>query len=120
MKCVICGKEIEKSMFSNAVLCSAECHTKYFWREIIAEKDKHIVIDGMCYYDGGNVDSRSRHMFLGFSGRRFWIRFKDGRTVTTNNLWHNGKIPEEFRDQLPDTAEFYWPESSVKDTANMY
>lgn len=48
--------------------------------------------------------------FRGFSGRRFWIRFKDGSTLTTNNLWYQGKIPDEFRDELPDTAEFYTPD----------
>lgn len=110
MRCVICGKEIEKSSYSNAVLCSSECFHKHFWLEIIAEKDKHIIVNGECYYDGGNVDLKSPHGFLGFGGRRFWIRFKDGKTSTTNNLWYNGKIPDEFRDRLPDTAEFYWPD----------
>ena len=110
MKCVICGKEIEKSQYTNAVLCSSKCFNKHFWLEIIAEKDKHIIIDGKCYCDGGNVDEPNHHMFLGFSGRRFWIRFKDGSTLTTNNLWYQGEIPDEFRGELPDTAEFYVPD----------
>lgn len=110
MKCVICGKEIEKSQYSNAVLCSSKCFHIHYWREIIAEKEQHIIINGECYCDGGEVEHPSRYMFLGFGGRRLWIRFFDGREITTNNLWHQGKIPEEFRDQLPDTAEFYIPE----------
>ena len=40
----------------------------------------------------------------------FWIRFKDGHTITTNNLWCHGTIPEDFRNKLPDNAEFYTPE----------
>lgn len=110
MKCVICGKEIEKSCYSNATLCSSKCFHKHFWKEIIAEKDQHIVINGECYCDGGNVDQPNKNSWLGFSGRRFWIRFFDGHTVTTNNLWYQGKIPEEFREELPDEAEFYTPE----------
>ena len=47
---------------------------------------------------------------MGFGGGCFWIRFKDGKTLTTNNLWYNGEVPSEFRSELPDTAEFYWPE----------
>lgn len=110
MKCVICGKEIKQSSYSNAILCSSDCFHKHFWKEIIAEKECHIVIDGKCYCDGGNVESPSPYTFLGFAGRKFWIRFFDGKKLTTNNLWYQGEIPDEFRDQLPDTAEFYVPE----------
>lgn len=117
MKCEVCGKEIEKSQYMGCVICSGECFQKHFWMEIIKEKDEHIVINGECFCDGGNVDNPSYPRFLGHSGRRFWIRFKDGSTLTTNNLWYNGKIPDEFREQLPDTADFYWPNSNA-DTAN--
>ena len=107
VRCEICGKEIEKSQYYGNILCSSECFTINFWREIIAEKDKHIVINGECYCDGGE---NAPGAFHGFAGRRFWIRFKDGSTLTTNNLWYQGKIPDEFRPELPDTAEFYTPE----------
>ena len=117
MKCEVCGKEIEKSQYMGCVICSGECFQKHFWMEIIKEKDEHIVINGECFCDGGNVDNPSYPRFLGHSGRRFWICFKDGSTLTTNNLWYNGKIPDEFREQLPDTADFYWPNSNA-DTAN--
>ena len=110
MKCVICGKEIEKSQYSNAVLCSGACFYKNFWNEIVAEKEQHIIINGECYRDGGNVDNPNYYDFLGHSGRRFWIRFFDGREITTNNLWYQGKIPDEFLSQLPNTAEFFYPE----------
>ena len=110
LKCVICGKEIEKSSYSNAVLCSSVCFHKHFWNEIIAEKEQHIIVDGKCYQDGGNVENPSPYTFLGFSGRRFWIKFFDGRTLTTNNLWYQGEIPEEYQSELPNTARFYTPE----------
>ncbi len=110
MRCVICGKEIEKSRYSNAVLCSGKCFDAYFWRKIVAEKNKHIIINGSCYCDAGNIENPSRYEFLGHSGRRFWIRFFNGKEITTNNLWYQGQIPDEFRSELPDTAEFYYPE----------
>lgn len=116
MVCEICGKIINKSQYYDSVLCSNQCFVKHFWKKIISEKEKHIIIDGGCYFDAGN---NKPGVFRGFSGRRFWIRFKDGSTLTTNNLWHQGKIPEEFRDELPDTAEFYTPEQAG-DTANQF
>ena len=115
MKCVICGREIEKSQYSNAVLCSGACFYKHFWNKIVAEKDKHIIINGECYCDGGNVENPNDVGFLGCSGRRFWIRFFDGREITTNNLWYQGKVPDDFLNELPNTAEFYYPEQAKTD-----
>lgn len=110
MKCVICGKEIEKSQYSGDVICSSICFHKNFWKKIISEKDEYIIVNGHCYCDGGDRPNYMKASYLGHAGRRFWIRFFDGRTITTNNLWYNGEIPEEFRSELPDTAEFYTPE----------
>lgn len=110
MRCVICGKEIKESRYSNAVLCSGECFETLFWREIIEEKDKYIIAGGQCYIDMGEVQNTDGNLFLGFSGRRFWIRFFDGRRITTNNLWFRGDVPKTFKSQLPDNAEFYEPE----------
>lgn len=109
LKCSVCGKKIKESKYSNAKLCSSECFSINFWREIIAEKDKHIIIDGRCYIDGGEVKDIDHHLFLGFSGHRFWIRFFDGNEITTNNLWFQGDVPDKFKNELPDNAKFYQP-----------
>ena len=109
MKCEICGREIPRSHYSGCIICSTECFFKHYWKRIVAEKDKHIIINGNSYYDGGYVKNPNSTMFLGCSGRRFWIRFKDGRIIMTNNLWVQGRIPDEFRGELPDNAEFYVP-----------
>lgn len=42
----------------------------------------------------------------GYGGRKITLRFLDGTEVTTRNLWSQGEIPELFRDQLPDNAEW--------------
>lgn len=60
-------------------------------------------VDGghyLMYPSGGSGGMR------GFGGRMFAITFNDGRTVTCNNLWSQGAIPERFRDRLPDNAVF--------------
>ena len=110
MHCIICNKEITESKYMNAVLCSPECFHVHFWNCIVDEKDKHIIVKGHCYYNGDDKGNTENPKYLGHAGRRFWIRFKDGRTITTNNLWFNGEIPEAFLDKLPDNAEFYTPE----------
>ena len=101
MKCVICGKEIEKSGYSNKVLCSSECFSVDFWNDCL--DDTAIIVNGECYHNGGmKPDNYSG--FLGFSGRLFTIQMNDGRVIKTNNLWYNGEIPKERG--IADNARF--------------
>ena len=104
MICRICGKEFEKSIFTPSLrLCSPECHTIDFWNQAL--DDKAIIIDGECYHDGGNCPDEKRTYLLGFSGRKFKIRFKNtNEIIETNNLWSNGEIPKERN--IEDNAEF--------------
>ena len=104
MKCEICGKEIECSKYYGADLCSSECFGKHFWKEKVKNKnDKRVVIiDGKHYY----IEDDNATDIHGFDGETFYIEFKDGRQVKTENLWTQGIIPDEFRPDLPDNAKF--------------
>ena len=99
-RCIICGKEIEKSEFLNADLCSSECFSVLFWNENL--DDTAIIIDGICYHDGGR--NKTHLGFRGFGGAEFKIQMNDGRIIETNNLWMNGKIPAERN--IKDNAKF--------------
>lgn len=71
-----------------------ESHTKAGLR-------RGVVIGGTHYTLG---DGKS--FFKGFAGRRWTIRFTDGETVTTDDLWHQGEIPDHLRHLFPDNATF--------------
>ena len=101
MKCIICGKEIEKSHYMNAVLCSDECFRVNFWNECI--DDKAIIINGKCYHDGGKKPEGYRG-FMGHGGALFKIKMNDGEIIETNNLWYNGEIPKDRN--IQDNAVF--------------
>jgi hypothetical protein len=75
------------------------------WEQQITEAgDPAVVIVGHTWYRiGKDVGPLERR---GFAGRRFQIRFHDGREVATNDLWFGGPIPPVFRDRLPDNAVF--------------
>lgn len=83
------------------------CHTCNFWHEKIAMKDdtRTARIEGTHYRVG---DEGVRGLFQGFGGAKFVIKFNDGREVTTTNLWAQGKIPQRFKDRLPDNATFVY------------
>jgi hypothetical protein len=105
LECEICGKQIEKSQYYNNVICSSECFTKHYWLERVKNKDskRQVIAKGVVYQISDENDISG---FRGFDGAKFVIHFFDGRKVFTSNLWHNGTVPDEFRDQLPDNAEF--------------
>ena len=96
MQCVVCGKEIDKPSYIGGV-CSHSCLIKQYWQEVL--DDSAIIINGECYHIG-----KKNTNFRGFGGKKYTILFNDGIKITTTNLWHNGKIPEEFL--VPDNAKF--------------
>lgn len=50
------------------------------------------------------------HRLLGFGGAYWYIQFiagpHAGLVRVTNNLWHQGKFPDELKGDLPDNAIF--------------
>lgn len=104
MKCEVCGKEIEKSKQLHKVLCSSKCFTTDFWNDITTHKDEYVIINGRSYYV---ADENATGPFRGFDGSLFKIKKHSGEIITTTNLWWQGSIPEEFREKIPNNAEWY-------------
>ena len=102
MICRVCGKEMDRPAYGRTI-CSSECFHKAFWQEKVDRKDEYLIIDGCCYYLG---DENYKGPFRGFGGRKFYIRKRDGQLLKTTNLWCQGEVPEEFRDELCNNAEF--------------
>lgn len=107
--CNVCGMielcsytEPTKTQLQETGLCFHCNH----WNQIAAVMKPHyLIVKGCLYRDGGNKPNERRD-FLGFGGHVWKIKHSDGRTWETNNLWHDGTIPHEYRTQLPDNAEF--------------
>ena len=108
MKCPTCGEELSKFWSDeNSMKEHGECFECSLWRErlpLVGNPDVAI-IDGTFYTIGNENDPSP---FRGFGGDKFVIKFKDGREVTTTNLWCGGHISEHWRPQFPDNADFDW------------
>ena len=74
-----------------------------FWTNL-SIKDTEItskhVICNWNHFIIGNPNSA----FRGFDGRKFKITYLNGNEEQTNNLWHQGLIPEEFRHLFKNNA----------------
>lgn len=44
----------------------------------------------------------------GFGGSKFKVKMNDGRVFETTNLWCQGHITPQWKDKLPDNAEFIY------------
>lgn len=107
--CKNCGKE-ERNHYIEPVKVKLEenqlCHDCDFWTDYVKRTNDSDVarITGVHYVMGDETNEPAH--FRGFGGDKFKIRFRDGREVVSTNLWCQGDIPERFRDQLSDNAEF--------------
>lgn len=82
------------------------CFICLFWTDMVPLRadPANARIGGIHYHIGPENDTHRE--LRGFGGNLSIIHFADGREVATTNLWHQGKIPDHFRDRLPDNAAF--------------
>lgn len=103
--CRECGKRKGVNTLEKDRLLAVQlCFTCDFWRgyERVKDDPRVVRVGGDHYF----VEPDSTSWPLGFGGRRWSVEFFDGRRVVTKNLWHQGTIPEHFRERLPDNARF--------------
>ena len=83
------------------------CFSCDFWVEKINIKNRNDVIRiNQQHYIIGSETAETIGSFRGFNGRKFKIRFLDGREIITTNLWSQSRIPDLFKERLPDNAIF--------------
>ena len=113
MNCKICGNEIEFNFDKQTItkMCKKRlCFDCMFWDEkVLFRKNKNpkvFVANGRHYYIGEETEQG----FRGFAGHKFKVKFtqdnRKGITVTTTNLWCQGKVPKCFKNKLTDNAVF--------------
>ena len=102
-KCTKCGKTNDSEHYSG-LRNKAMCFSCNFWTE--TKERNPLIVNGNSYLDGGNQVGGSRSL-LGFAGRVFrYRRLGETEWKETNNMWHQGTVPEVFREEMPDNAEF--------------
>ena len=109
--CVECGMLDDPASIADGgrLRTRSLCFSCDLWTDRIAEVGHPgtVIVGGTFYgYDPAAPVRGGNPSLLGHGGRRFTIQHADGSTVTTNNLWCGGTIPEHFRDRIPDNARF--------------
>lgn len=108
---VSCGSVTRSGAFARLV--EYQDHTRDFWREKVAwlcdgdrtESGSHAIrIDGHHYTATPGIVSGNTS-FRGHGGRLFrWCELDSGEVYESNNVWHQGQIPPEFQELLPNNA----------------
>jgi hypothetical protein len=108
--CTICGKDSKFNTMPDCpegqiIIRDRVCFECAFWTNKIENPlPNRAIIEGKHYTV--NAGTAHKGPFLGFGGRRVKVRYFDGYDVESNNIWHQGEIPEHFKDRLPNNAEF--------------
>lgn len=97
MTCKICNRVVPK-------LEDGLCSNCEFWFDITKKSDIHPIYNGNCYCLAENIIDNRTPKWNGFGGQWFIVIFNDGRVFYTNNLFHNGVIPDEWRSKLQDNC----------------
>lgn len=110
MVCTLCG-ETERLTYGShneQLKTKGLCFRCDFWLRYV-ESDptdpRAVVIKGE-HFMIGDEERKHRGEMRGFAGRKFIIEKLTGERIVTTNLWYQGKIPQRFRDKLPDNAKF--------------
>jgi len=75
-----------------------------FWNDQLVNRENAVVIKGEHYRLG---DSKTASDSNGFGGSKFRIKLHaTGEEITTFDLWHQGTVPAEFKELLPDNASW--------------
>lgn len=105
--CLVCGGKISTHYVNKEELIKHRmCFRCNCFREIEerAKWDKdRMIVDGSSYQV-----VRHKTAFQGFGGRQFKFRRFDNpeEIVVSNNVWHQGDIPEIWKAKIPNNAEF--------------
>lgn len=102
--CVECGVQDQAAYTSPTKEKMVErslCFMCLFWTEKVESSKSNTFVYKGHHYTIGDEDTKGTR---GNYGRRYMVAFFDGRHVLTRNLWHQGAIPDHFRDRLPNTA----------------
>lgn len=107
LDCHCCNRPIYLAWLDDDELVRMkECRSCNHWlglhrggNNIVIERDGE-----RSHYQDGGRKSKSNHN--GFGGTKFRIKFADGRTLETCDLWHQGTIPERLYHLFPVNAEF--------------
>lgn len=99
--CHFCDKVGDRFPWANH--CCDECHDRDFWENDVFGDSNTIVVDGTAYTIG---DENSKSSFRGFGGSKFKIKKSDGTIIESTNLWYRGEVPERYKEEHPNDAEF--------------
>lgn len=106
-KCKICKSSIETNGLieerSERLLKVGVCSNCDSWLGLwhLNNEEETVRVQGEHYIIGD-----PQQVNKGLGGREITIEFSDGRIVKTDNLWHQGRVPSDFKNVLGDNAKF--------------
>lgn len=118
LTCRECGKEEQGTYMLDRMQELAKgqlCFSCNFWMEKIrwaqngdkTEQGSQVLrIEGKHEVAHAYIEGELPRFGVGYGGALFKWKLFTGEEGKSNNVWHQGTIPEHFRSRLPDNAEW--------------
>lgn len=108
--CAKCGKMYDTKYIEptkSEMLAANHCFYCNFWSAHAKQKNHPQVarVRGTHYWVNKSKPVGYQGS-MGHGGRKFKVRWNDGREMESNDVWCQGDIPDVWREELPDNAEF--------------
>lgn len=123
MKCKYCGREDSPKEYINCAITQVMknekcCFNCAFWINLLERKSNDpnwVIINGSSYTFNPSVKGNS--FAKGSAGKKFYCRkLETGEVLVSDNVYHQGSVPEHFKSMFPDTAEFITKEEYENET----
>jgi len=109
-RCVCCnGKYFmdgydEKDKIVRLMVKEGICYNCAYWKTIIKSPPQYMeVVNNQCLRIFPKVEKKDKSMILGGQGKVRYFMRPDLSVTKSNDIWVIGKVPEVFRDKLPNT-----------------
>lgn len=115
MKCKYCGREDSPKSYMNCAITQVMenekcCFNCAFWIDLLERNSNNpnwVIINGSSYTFNPTIETGTNSFTRGFAGSKMYCRkLETGEVLASNNVFHQGTVPEHFKSMFPDTAEF--------------
>lgn len=81
-----------------------------FWQDLynrMKDSPKWVRINGesFIFTNINDIPPKGWNKY-GHSNTKGYAKLRDGSVIRSENIWYQGKIPEEFKELIPDNAEY--------------
>lgn len=124
IKCKYCGREDDMKKYINCSITQVMeqegcCFNCAFWLNLKQSQEFNpnwVIIDGSSYIFHETKEKVNSFALGGCGAVRYIKRLDTGKIYCSNDVWHQGTVPHQFKEMFPNNAVFLTKEEYENET----